>query len=102
MLSNFLRLQYQMICRYILTTKPLSKKLPNRLADAEVAAAPYVLEDPLTHAPRLLMLFKEIAKGASATLVTHTIEPALVPAVSALPNLIQIAPVTPTTPPPRR
>jgi outer membrane protein assembly factor BamB len=69
--------------------------------DAEVAAAPYVLEDPLTHAPRLLMLFKEIAKGASATLVGHTIEPALVPALAALPNLIQIAPVTPTTPPPR-
>jgi outer membrane protein assembly factor BamB len=68
-------------------------------ADAEVAAAPYVLEDPLTHAPRLLMVFKEIAKGASATLVGHSIEPALVPAVSALPNLIQIAPVTPTTPP---
>lgn len=70
-------------------------------ADAEVAAAPYVLEDPLTHAPRLLMLFKEIAKGASATLVQHSVEPALVPAVAQLPNLVQIAPVTPTTPPPR-
>ena len=41
-------------------------------------------------------MIKEIAKGASATLVTHSIEPALVPAVAALPNLIQIAPVTPT------
>jgi outer membrane protein assembly factor BamB len=71
------------------------------LTDAEVAAAPYALEDPLTHMPRLLMLFKEIARGGSATLVTHSIEPALVPAVSALPNLIQIAPVTPTTPSPR-
>src|SRR3954469_4796392 len=70
-------------------------------ADAQVAAAPYVLDDPLTHTPRLLMLFKEIAKGASATLVVHSIEPALVPAVAALPNLVQIAPVTPTTPPPR-
>jgi outer membrane protein assembly factor BamB len=70
-------------------------------ADAEVAAAPYVLEDALTRAPRLLMLFREIAKGATATLVTHSIEPALVPAVAALPNLVQIAPVTPTTPPPR-
>jgi outer membrane protein assembly factor BamB len=70
-------------------------------ADAEVSAAPYVLEHPRTHGPLLLMLFKEIAKGASATLVTHSIEPALVPAVSALPNLVQIAPVTPTTPLPR-
>jgi outer membrane protein assembly factor BamB len=68
-------------------------------ADAQVAAAPYVVEDPLTHAPRLLMLFKDIATGASATLVAHSIEPALVPAVAALPNLVQIAPVTPTTPP---
>jgi outer membrane protein assembly factor BamB len=71
------------------------------LTDAEVAAAPYALEDPLTHMPRLLMMFKEIARGGSATLVTHSIEPALAPSVSPLPNLIQIAPVTPTTPPPR-
>ena len=60
-----------------------------------------MLEHPTTHSPLLLMLFKEIAKGASATLVGHSVEPALVPAVAALPNLIQIAPVTPTTPPPR-
>jgi outer membrane protein assembly factor BamB len=71
------------------------------LADAEVEAAPYALDDPLTHQPQLLMLFKEIARGASATLVRHSVEPTLVPAVAALPNLIQIAPVTPTTPPPR-
>jgi outer membrane protein assembly factor BamB len=68
---------------------------------AEVAAAPYMLEQPLTHAPMLLMLFKDIATGASATLVGHTVEPPLVPAVAQLPNLVQIAPVTPTTPPPR-
>ncbi|HEX3643994.1 MAG TPA: PQQ-binding-like beta-propeller repeat protein, partial [Vicinamibacterales bacterium] len=68
---------------------------------AEVAAAPYMLEQPLTRAPMLLMLFRDIATGASATLVGHTVEPALVPAVAQLPNLIQIAPVTPTTPPPR-
>ena len=68
--------------------------------DAQVAAAPYVLEDPLTAAPLLLMLFKDIVKGASATLVKHSVEPALVNQVSPLPNLIQIAPVTPTTPPP--
>jgi outer membrane protein assembly factor BamB len=69
---------------------------------AEVAAAPYVLEQPLSRSAMLLMLFKDIATGASATLVGHTLEPALVPAVGQLPNLIQIAPLTPTTPPPRR
>ena len=47
------------------------------------------------------MLFKDIVTGASATLVGHSFEPALVPAVAPLPNLIQIAPVAPTTPPPR-
>jgi outer membrane protein assembly factor BamB len=79
-------------------TRPTFAALPG---GAEVAAAPYVVEHPLTHAPMLLMLFKDIATGASATLVGHSMEPALVPAVAQLPNLIQIAPVTPTTPPPR-
>jgi hypothetical protein len=84
--------------------KTAAKKGPQpflALENAEVAAAPYALEDPLTHMPQLLMLFKEIARGVSATLVRHSVEPPLVPAVAALPNLIQIAPVTPTTPPPR-
>ena len=70
-------------------------------ADAEVAAAPHVLEHPVTHAPLVLLLFREIAKGASATLVVHSVEPTLIDKVAALPNLVQIAPVTPTTPPPR-
>jgi len=69
--------------------------------DAEVAAAPHVLEHPVSHLPVVLLSFREIAKGASATLVVRSIEPALVPAVSALPNLVQIAPVAPITPPPR-
>jgi outer membrane protein assembly factor BamB len=84
---------------------PEKKKAPPAFAalpgGAEVAAGPRVVEQPLTRAPMLLMLFKDIATGASATLVGHSMEPALVPAVAALPNLIQIAPVTPTTPPPR-
>jgi outer membrane protein assembly factor BamB len=69
--------------------------------DAEVAASPYVLQHPVTHASLLLMVFKDIAKGAAITLAGHSFEPALVPAVAALPNLIQIAPVAPITPPPR-
>jgi outer membrane protein assembly factor BamB len=69
--------------------------------DVYLAAMPHVLEHPLTHLPVALLLFKDIAKGASATLVTHSVEPLLVDKLAALPNLIQIAPVTPTTPPPR-
>ena len=72
------------------------------VTDAEVAVGPHVLEDPVTHLPLVLMLFREISKGgASATLVTHSLEPQLIDKVAALPNLVQIAPVTPTTPPPR-
>jgi outer membrane protein assembly factor BamB len=66
--------------------------------DAQVAAAPYGLEHPLRKTPMLMMSFFEIAKGASAALAVRSVEPAIVP-VAALPNLVQIAPVTPTTPP---
>ena len=69
--------------------------------DPLTAAAPHVMDHPVRHLPMMLMLFKEIAKGASATLVVRSIEPALVDNVSPLLNLVQIAPVTPTTPPPR-
>ena len=81
--------------------KKAPQSFPPLAADAEVAAAPHALENPLTGAPMLLMLFKDIARGASLTLVGHSLEPPLVPSVAALPNLVQIAPVTPTTPPPR-
>jgi outer membrane protein assembly factor BamB len=77
------------------------RTFPPLPAEAEVAAAPHALENPLTQAPMLLMLFKDITRGASLTLVGHSLEPPLVPSVAALPNLVQIAPVTPTTPPPR-
>ena len=68
-------------------------------ADVGIAAAPYVLEHPESHLPLALLLFKDIAKGVSATLVVHSVEPLLIPAVAQLPNLVQIAPVTPTTTP---
>lgn len=81
---------------------PPAKKAPPAFlalaSDAEVAVAPHVLEHPLTHVPLVLLLFKEIAKGASATLMVHSVEPTLIDKVAALPNLVQIAPVTPTTP----
>jgi outer membrane protein assembly factor BamB len=83
------------------TAPKKAQTFPPLPADAEVAAAPHALEHPLTHAPMLLMLFKDIVRGASLTLTGHSLEPPLVPAVAALPNLVQIAPVTPTTPPPR-
>jgi eukaryotic-like serine/threonine-protein kinase len=62
-------------------------------AGAEAAAPPHALEDPLTNEPMVLMVARDIAKGATATLVGHSFEPQISP-VAALPNLIMIAPTT--------
>ncbi len=71
-------------------------------SDPDMAAPPHVIEDPTTRLPMLVMITKEIARGAGVTLVTRSFEPPLAP-VSPLPNMIQIAPQTPPTPaPPRR
>ena len=84
-----------------LTDKPVPAKTPvaflTLAPDAQAVAAPYVLMHPTTRLPMVLMLFNDIVKGASATLVIHSAEPVVIPAVAALPNLIQIAPVAPTT-----
>ena len=69
-------------------------------ADAEVAAPPHAIDDPVTHLPMLLMITRDIARGAAATLVARDFEPTVSPVV-ALPNLIEIAPKTATPPPVR-
>ena len=67
--------------------------------DVEIAAPPHVVVDPTTRLPMVVIVTRDLAKGAAVALVRRDIEPTLIPAVAALPNLIQIAPVTPTTPP---
>jgi outer membrane protein assembly factor BamB len=67
-------------------------------ADAELGAPPHVIDNPLTHLPMLLMITRDIARGAAVTLVTRDFEPAVAP-IAALPNLIMIAPVTPAATP---
>ena len=59
----------------------------------EASARPYALIDPVTRLPMLVIVARDIAKGASVTLVRTTVEPAITP-VAALPNLIMIAPPT--------
>jgi hypothetical protein len=66
-------------------------------ADLEVAAPPHAIEDPVTHFPMVLMITRDIARGAAATLVARDFEPTL-SAVAALPNMVMIAPVTATPP----
>jgi outer membrane protein assembly factor BamB len=69
-------------------------------AGGDVAAAPpHALEEPATKMPMLLMITQDIAKGASAALVTRSFEPTIISPVAALPNLVQIAPTTPEVPP---
>ena len=69
-------------------------------ADAEVGAPPHAFEDPVTHLPMLLMITRDIARGAAATLVARDFEPPL-SAVTPLPNLITIGPAAATPPPVR-
>ncbi len=69
------------------------------IAGAEVATAPYALDDPVTHRPMLLVTTRDIAKGATAALSARSFEPLISP-VTPLPNLVQLAPViAPTTTP---
>jgi outer membrane protein assembly factor BamB len=83
----------------LVKTKPFSYVA--LAADAAVTSPPHVFDHPARTLPAVLIVFFEIAKGASATLVMHSVEPTLIAAVAALPNLVQIAPVAPITPPPR-
>jgi hypothetical protein len=67
-------------------------------AGGVTTAPPHAFEEPRTTAPMLLMVTNDIAKGASASLVARSFEPAISP-VAQLPNLVQIAPITPAVPP---
>jgi outer membrane protein assembly factor BamB len=64
-------------------------------AGDEVAAPPYVLTQEGTALPMLLITMRNLAKGASATLMVRTIEPPS-SAVAALPNLVKPEPMPPT------
>ena len=66
-------------------------------ATAEVAMQPHAFEERALHRPMLLVTTRDIAKGGSATLSERSFEPLIAP-VSALPNLVQIAPAAPAVP----
>jgi outer membrane protein assembly factor BamB len=54
-------------------------------ASAEIAAAVHVVENPSTTLPTLLIVTRDIAKGAAGVLVTRSIEPET-SQITALPN----------------
>ena len=62
-------------------------------AGGEVAESLRAIVDPGNGLPMLLVLTRDIAKGASARLFTRDVEPALA-AVTPLPNLIMMTPGT--------
>jgi outer membrane protein assembly factor BamB len=67
---------------------------PDIAAGAEVAGPLYAFEDPLSKLPSLLAITRDIAKGAGATLVMRSVEPAITP-VTPLANAITLAPTLP-------
>jgi len=73
------------------TPAPVKSPAVTMAADTESAGPPHVFADPSTRLPLLLMMTRDIARGAAATLVTPSFEPAITPLV-ALPNLIMLAP----------
>ena len=66
-------------------------------AAPEVAAPPYVFDNPTTGLPQLLHLTRDLATGATATLVTRSFEPETAP-VAPLPNLVTFGPQGTTSP----
>jgi outer membrane protein assembly factor BamB len=62
-------------------------------ASSEVAAPLYVVPDETQLVPGLLYVTRDIAKGATATLVTRSFEP-VVTNIGPLPNLITFGPQT--------
>lgn len=67
-------------------------------AGGEIAAPMHAFEDPASQLPMLLVVTRDIAKGAATRLVTRGIEPALLPAVAPLPNLVTLSPGPPRQP----
>jgi outer membrane protein assembly factor BamB len=75
------------------TATGAATKPPPISGDAETAAPPHLLEDPVTHLPMLLVVTKNIARGAGVTLVRREFDPPISP-LSPLPNMVMIAPQT--------
>jgi outer membrane protein assembly factor BamB len=67
------------------------------MAAGEIAAAPHVVPDPSGLLPRVLVITRDVATGAAATLIEHDIEPAITP-IAPLPNLVTVTSPTAAAP----
>ena len=68
-------------------------------ARGEIAAPPYLFDDPSRVLPVLIVLTRDIAKGATVTAITRTFEPAIA-SIAPLPNAIRPMPIEPRPPKP--
>jgi len=59
---------------------------------AEIAAAPHIVDDPATNLPTVLVVTRDLAKGAAARLVARRFEPQGTILSEPLPNVISMAP----------
>jgi outer membrane protein assembly factor BamB len=65
-------------------------------AGAEVGAAPHVIADAGSLLPEVLVVTRDLAKGAAAKLVTRRLEPQTNALTDPLPNVIKMSPGQPT------
>jgi outer membrane protein assembly factor BamB len=61
-------------------------------AGAELAAAPHLVSEPSANVPVVLVVSRDIAKGAVARLMTRRLEPQGEPLGAPLPNVIKVGP----------
>ena len=59
-------------------------------AGAELAAAPHLVSDPSAGLPVVLVVTRDIAKGAAARLLTRRLDPQTEVLTSPLPNVIKM------------
>lgn len=71
---------------------------PDLAVPGDAIAPPHVLEQPVTRLPMVMVVARDIVKGATATLSIRSMDPAETP-IAPLPNPI-ILPQTPPTRPP--
>jgi outer membrane protein assembly factor BamB len=63
---------------------------------AEIAAPPRIVEDPSLGLPTVLVVTRDLARGAAARLLTRRLEPEATQLAEPLPNVISMAPKVPT------
>jgi outer membrane protein assembly factor BamB len=62
---------------------------------ADVAAPPHIVDDPVSKLPTVIVVTRDLAKGAAAQLVTRRLDPMSSILTEPLPNVISMSPAKP-------